>query len=335
MQPQQKSNGSGFGSADHSGAIVCGQCGAPMPTGMRFCRSCGNRLGEGPAEYTETVRLPNASTAANAQFNSQYAAGMGGGMARQTGGYPTRRRRLGFSGMTWLWIVLGLFFASGGGLSMLKMGRGARSGVGSAPTFSSPRSFLAVNNLTTTDGGVTFTDSSPPDGPADKAGLVGGDIITSFDGHAITDDDQMMDLLRQTPVGKTVEVLYLRDGVSKKTLLTTISDAANNQLKALYDSRPEGRGKFGFDRNRTKVISNPETKTFGVRIDWVDPNGPADLFGIKEGDIITDFDKIPIRTSEELASRVRRAKPKSVVEVGVLRDGEALTIPVTMGREQR
>src|SRR5258708_4500724 len=112
MQPQQKSSGSGFGSADQSGAIVCGQCGAPMPTGMRFCPPGGNRLGEGPAEYTETVRLPNASTAANAQFNTQYAAGMGGGMARQTGGYPARRRRLGFSGMTWLWIVLGLFFAS-------------------------------------------------------------------------------------------------------------------------------------------------------------------------------------------------------------------------------
>ena len=135
-------------------------------------------------------------------------------------------------------------------------------------------------------------------------------------------------------MGKTVEVLYLRDGVPKKTLLTTISDAANNQLKGLYDSRPEGKGKFGFSSNRTSVVSKPETKTFGVRIDWVDPNGPADLFGIKEGDIITDFGTTPIRTSEELASRVRRAIPKSVVEVGVLRDGEALKIPVTMGRER-
>jgi hypothetical protein len=333
MQPQQKSSGSGFGSADQSGAIVCGQCGAPMPTGMRFCRSCGNRLGEGPAEYTETVRLPNASTAANAQFHTQYAAGMGGGMARQTGGYPTRRRRLGFSGMTWMWIVLGLFFASGGLLSSFRS-RGPRSGARPAAIFSSPRSYLGVEDLQTTDGGVTFDSVAPPDSPADKAGLVGGDTITSFDGHAVASEGQVMDLLQQTPVGKTVEVVYLRDGVTKKTLLTTISEDAYNQLKQLYASRPEGRGKFGFNSSRTSVISSPETKTFGVRIDWVDPNGPADLFGIKEGDIITDFDKIPIRTSEELASRVRRAKPKSVVEVGVVRDGEALKIPVTMGRDR-
>jgi S1-C subfamily serine protease len=259
---------------------------------------------------------------------------MGGPMVRQNAsGYLKPRRRLGFSGMAWLWIVLGVFFASGGLLSSLKLRR-PRSGAGPAAIFSSPRSFLAVNNLRTADGGVTFTDSSPPDGPADKAGLVGGDIITSFDGHAVTGESQMMDLLRQTPIGKTVEVIYLRDGVTKKTLLTTISEAANNQLKELYDSRPAGKGKFGFDSNRTKSVNNPETKTFGVRIDWLEPNGPADLFGLKTGDIITDFDKVPIRTSDELLSRVRRAIPKNVIEVGVLRDGQPLKIPVTMGRDR-
>src|SRR5207253_11254175 len=105
MQPQQN-----FG-APGPGDQVCPQCGSPMPKEMRFCRSCGNRLGEGPAEYTETVRFPNATSAANAQFNTQYAPGMGGPMAQPNAtGYPRRRRRLGFSGMTWMWILLGLFF---------------------------------------------------------------------------------------------------------------------------------------------------------------------------------------------------------------------------------
>ena len=30
-----------------------------MPRELRFCRNCGFRLGEGPAEYTETVRFQN------------------------------------------------------------------------------------------------------------------------------------------------------------------------------------------------------------------------------------------------------------------------------------
>lgn len=153
-----------------------------MPKEMRFCRSCGNRLGEGPAEYTETVRFPNVTAGANGQFNAQYAPGMTAPMTHQPGGgYPTRRRRLGFTGMTWMWIVLGVFFASGGGLSMLVKNGGhiPRGAITNAP----PRSYLGVDGLDTTDGGVTFADVGTPGSPADKAGLVGGDIITSFDGR--------------------------------------------------------------------------------------------------------------------------------------------------------
>jgi S1-C subfamily serine protease len=231
--------------------------------------------------------------------------------------------------MTWMWIVLGLFFASGGFMSMLFHGSGNRG----RPAISIPasRSYLGMNGLKTGDGGVTFDVASPPGGPADKAGLVGGDIITSFDGHAIGRDGELMDLLRQTPVGKRVEVIYTRDGNYHNTQMTTVSKDENDQLKEAFDDR-EGKAVFGFESNRTTRISVPETRTYGVRIDWVDPNGPADLFGIKEGDIITDFDKIPIRTSDELLSRVRRAIPKSVVEVVVLREGQVVKIAVTMGR---
>jgi membrane-associated protease RseP (regulator of RpoE activity) len=329
MEPQQKFAGSGPGSEGQSGTILCAQCGSPMPPEMRFCRSCGNRLGEGPAEYTETVRLPNGAAAPNAQFRSQYVPGGPMAPAGQTS-YLPKRRRLGFSGMTWMWILLGLFFASGGFLSMFHRGSISRPPV----IRTANRSYLSVDGLKTTDGGVTFDVVTPPDGPADKAGLVGGDIITSFDGHPVTKDGELMDLLRQTPIGKTVEVIYTRDGNFHNTQLTTISDDQNDQLKEAYADRPQGKAVFGFETNRTTRVSVPETKTYGVRLDWVEPNGPADLFGLKEGDIITDFDKVPIRTTDELLSRVRRAIPKSIVEVLVLRDGQVVKIPVTMGRSR-
>ena len=289
MQPQQKFSGSGPGSGDQSGAIVCAQCGSPMPPEMRFCRSCGNRLGEGPAEYTETVRLPNGAAAPNSQFSSQYVPGGPMAPAANTG-YLRRKHRLGFSGMTWMWIVLGLFFASGGLMSMVSH----RNNPGRPPVFATAnRSYLGVNGLKTADGGVTFDVASPPDGPADKAGLVGGDIITSFDGRPVTKEGEVMDILRQIPIGKRIEVVYTRDGIFHNAQLTTISDEENDQLKEAFADRPQGKSVFGFETNRTTRISTPETKTYGVRLDWVEPNGPADLFGIKEGDIITDFDKSP------------------------------------------
>src|SRR5438132_13828598 len=108
MQPQQS-----FGDSNQ-GAIVCAQCGSPMPNEMRFCRSCGNRLGEGPAEYTETVRFSNAASA-NAQFNAVYVPPSAAPISeRSSCDFTRRRRRLGFGGVTWIWIVLGVCFSSGG-----------------------------------------------------------------------------------------------------------------------------------------------------------------------------------------------------------------------------
>ena len=78
------------------------------------------------------------------------------------------------------------------------------------------RSYAGVNSFDTTEGGVTFENVEPPGSPADKAGLVGGDVISTVDGQAVHTDDEMMELLGRTPIGKTVDVVYVRDGETKK-----------------------------------------------------------------------------------------------------------------------
>jgi membrane-associated protease RseP (regulator of RpoE activity) len=320
MQPQQDLN------ANSPGEQFCAQCGLPMPKEMRFCRSCGNRLGEGSAEYTQTVRFPN-TTAGSGAGTTPFYPGVNAPLMQQPGNFA-KRRRLGFTGMTWVWIILALVFLIGGGMSALRKSFPPRGSI----TIATNRSYFGVNGFETNGGKVTFKNVEPPGGPADKAGLVGGDIITSFDGRPVNDRRDIMDVLEKTPIGKTVEVIYLRDGISHTTQMTTISQDESDRLAREFKNRPEGRGMFGFESNKMTEISRPETKTFGVRIDYVEPNGPADLFGIREGDIITEFDHIPIRTPDEFLSRVRRALPRVPVDVTVLRDDKRLIIPVTIGR---
>jgi len=309
------------------GTIACTQCGAPMPREMRFCRACGHRLGEGPPEYTETTRFPNV-TAQTPRATSPYIPPQGGPMTYQPGTpYPAKRKRK-LSGMTWIIIIIAALFVMGGALSALRK-RGPRT-----PPFTMnlKRSYFGVNGFDEVAGGVTFDDVEPPGGPADKAGLVGGDIIQTFDGHRVTEGDEIIDLLRQTPIGKTVEITYLRDGELKKTQLTTISKAESDDLESAARNRPEGTGYFGFESRQTTRVADTQTKTYGVRLDWVQANRPADLFGLKVGDIITAWDDVPIRTGEELAARVRRAVPKSSVIITLVRDGQQMKIPVTIGR---
>jgi membrane-associated protease RseP (regulator of RpoE activity) len=298
-----------------------------MPKEMRFCRSCGNRLGEGPAEYTETVRFPGVTAASRGGQTTPFYPTFNAPMTTVNPG-RRRRRRMGWKGTTWLWIVLVMFFGMGGLMSLARKGH-----VPSASfTFDSKRSYVGVDDFRTTAGGATFKDVEPPGSPADKAGMVGGDIVTSFDGHPIRQANEVMDLLGTTPIGKTVEVVYLRDGISHTTQLTTISRDEYNRLDRDYSRRPDGNGMFGFERRRMTPISRPETKTFGVQIDWLDPNGPARLFGIQLNDIITDFDDVPIRTPDEFYMRVRRTIPYTTVNITVLRDGKKIVVPVKIGK---
>jgi len=241
-----------------------------------------------------------------------------------------RRRRM--SGMTWMFLGLLIFFIAAAAFTAVI--RPIRQNI--AVEFARPappRSYAGVNSFDTTEGGVTFDNVEPPGSPADKAGLVGGDIVTSFDGQTVTSDDEIMDLLGQTPVGKTVDVVYVRDGETKTAKLTTVSKEEFDRLQRQFSKRPEGHGRFGFDDDRTERVPIPGTKMFGVRLDQVQASLPADMAGIKVGDIVIEFDGVPIRTPEELRSRVQRALPYSTIKVVVMRGTEKIEIPVKMGRQ--
>ncbi len=321
MQPQQS-----FSGPDQNSAVVCAQCGAPMPKEMRFCRSCGNRLGEGPAEYTETVRLPNAQTGPGASATTPFYAAPMAQRGTSAVYYPRKRR---MRGMTWVWIAIAIFFASGGGLSMLV--KNVRNIPRTVATATVSRSYAGVDQFRSADGGVTFNLVEPPGSPADIAGLVGGDIVTSFDGHQVKTESEIMDLLRQTPIGKTVEVIYTRDGQTKTTQLSTISLSDYNQLQRAYSNR-SGRGKFGYDSDRTSRVPISGTKMYGVQLNSLEDGEPAQRAGVKEGDVVIEFGGVPIRTEEEFLSRVRRAEPYSTVKVVVMRGGQRVEIPVNLGR---
>jgi len=70
-----------------------------------------------------------------------------------------------------------------------------------------------------------------------------------------------------------------------------------------------------------------------VRVDGINANRPADLAGVKEGDVIIEFDKAPIRTTEEFKSRVNRALPYSTVKVVLMRGADRLELDVKVGKK--
>lgn len=303
--------------------VTCSNCHSRMPSELRFCRNCGFRLTQGlggytGTQYTSTDDIPTAVLPATTK----------------------KKRRI--SGISWIFVGLLVFFI--GAAAFTALIAPIRKNADVLVQIPVVKSYIGVDEFSQTDHGVIFNSVTAPGGPADQAGLVGGDVILSFDGQQIHDEDQMEDLMVHTPVGKTVDVEYLRDGEKKTTKLTTVSQEEYKRLSREFERRPEGRARFGYDDDDAQTVSIPGTKTSGVKLGEISRSLPADLAGIKDGDIVVEFDGVPIRTDDEFLMRVRRALPYSTVKVVVMRaKGEAvegqqqefekLEIPVKMGKQ--
>src|ERR1044071_9220785 len=141
-----------------SATVTCSNCHSPMPAALRFCRNCGFRLGTSFGDSGQ-------------QFGGAYT----GSAPLAT---PKKRRRL--SGMTWIFVGLIVFFVGAAAFTaLINPIRHSGSSIMLRPIVT--KSYVGVDGWDTTDHGVTFNSIDAPNGPADKAGLVGGDIITKFD----------------------------------------------------------------------------------------------------------------------------------------------------------
>jgi len=293
---------------------ICSNCHSTMPAELRFCRNCGFRLTGTTGGYT----------------GSQYTA------VSDSASLTKKKRRI--SGMSWIFVGLLVFFV--GAAAFTALVAPLRKTANIVQRTAVVKSYIGVDEFNNSDQGVMFEAVATPNGPADQAGLVGGDVILTFDGQPVQNEDQIEELMTKTPIGKTVDVEYVRDGQKKTTKLTTISQDENRRLVREFERRPEGRAHFGYEDGDAERVQVPGTNTYGVKLGTILRSRPADLAGVKEGDIVTAFDGVPIRTSEEFLMRVRRALPYSTVKLSIVRKGEhetdpveKLEIPVKMGKQ--
>lgn len=69
----------------------------------------------------------------------------------------------------------------------------------------------------------------------------------------------------------------------------------------------------------------------GALIAAVEQGGPAARAGLRSGDIVTKLNGKPIGPGQSLRALLLEYKPGDVVTLEVLRDGEQLSLDVTLG----
>jgi S1-C subfamily serine protease len=199
-------------------------------------------------------------------------------------------------------------------------------------------------------------EASERPGPGDititTAGSVGGEadvsmsIISSVGGTIDGPSGTMRDLIsidRPLPVtsdgaalldvdGATLGIcLRLDDGDSQRGYAVPI-DVARDVAEALDEGGPVRHAWMGV---HGEDLPGKDAMAYDVPgggvLTEVSPNGPADLAGLRIGDVVLAMGERTIRSISDLAVYIREAEPEQTVTVTFLRDGVRSTIKVRMG----
>jgi serine protease Do len=115
------------------------------------------------------------------------------------------------------------------------------------------------------------------------------------------------------------------------------SNMAKSVMTQLIRNGKVQRGQLGVgiqDVNSDLADNLGLKEVRGVIVNSVTANGPAARAGIKQGDIIHSLDGTRINDGNELRNRVAQAGPNKAVTVGILRDGQELSVQATLGEFQ-
>tara|TARA_B100000989_G_scaffold288736_1_gene259757 strand:- start:4512 stop:5921 length:1410 start_codon:yes stop_codon:yes gene_type:complete len=113
------------------------------------------------------------------------------------------------------------------------------------------------------------------------------------------------------------------------------SNSAKRVIDQLIKFGETKRGWLGVRiQNVTKEIADVEKldKARGALVASVAPGSPSDKGGIKDGDIILEFDNKTINEMQELPLIVAQTKVGKVVKVKIWRNKKQLTKTITLGR---
>jgi serine protease Do len=144
-----------------------------------------------------------------------------------------------------------------------------------------------------------------PDGPAAKAGIETGDVITSFNDKPVDDHNGLPSLVAASKIGERVAVKVLRDG-KRKTLDVTLAKLADDEVT---EATAPNKGKWGLmlreltpEERAARDVADGQ----GVLVAGVAPDSPADEAGLHHGDIVLQVNRTPVGSVEALRAAVAK-----------------------------
>ncbi len=163
-----------------------------------------------------------------------------------------------------------------------------------------------------------------PSGPAAKAGLKTGDVVTMVEGKIVRDPAEMHYRWAMIPVGETAEFTILRKGKERTLKIAAIlpPDQPDRETTAL-DGRHPLSGATVVNLNpavRVEMDMDPADETPGVAVTHVARGTPAGRI-VAPGDVIRTVGEEAVHNVKDLKKALENMPRNNVWSFSIERDG--------------
>ncbi|MGF7007396.1 Do family serine endopeptidase [Aminobacter sp. BE322] len=184
--------------------------------------------------------------------------------------------------------------------------------------------------LTSEKGAIVA--SAQDDGPAKKAGIAAGDIITAVDGKEVASPKELSRLVAGIAPGKSVDVTVWRDGKAQ-SFKVGLGEIPGAEKRAAADEPADAREPSSLADLGLTVTRSEDGK--GLVVTDVDPSSDAADRGIQAGDVITTVNSVEVNAPGDVTKVLDQAEKagRKAVLFQISRDNSNrfVALPVNQG----
>jgi serine protease Do len=178
-------------------------------------------------------------------------------------------------------------------------------------TLATARAFGLTNDL----HGALVSDVSS-DGPAGRAGVLSGDIIVEIDGKPLRDDRDLSVAIGTKMPGTVVRLTAYREGREREFTITLTQEPTKepraDRIRVFHFAGPLGLSVQTVTTEMSQSLDLP-SQTRGAIVTEVESASRAAVADVREGDLIVEINRIPIRNTEDFYGAVRLSDMQPVL----------------------
>ena len=148
--------------------------------------------------------------------------------------------------------------------------------------------------------------------PAEKAGVKGGDIITSFKGKEIREYSDLSRFAGLTRPGTKVKIELIRDGKSME-LTVKLGEFEESGAGRLAEKEESALGMTLQNITPELAKAFDLSKGEGILVTNIEPDSPADKAGIQRGDVILEVNRKEIRNTGDFRKALKLSSEGTVL----------------------